>query len=83
MKLLLRYRVEISSHLDIVFNIKNKLRLRKKINILSWDEISPRLADPSSNFHPGMKYHFSPYHRNFSFIPGLKQKIPLEMKLPK
>ena len=30
MKLLLRNRVEISSHLAIVFNIKNKLRLHVK-----------------------------------------------------
>ena len=28
-----------------------------------------------------MKHHFSPYNRNFSSIPGLKQKIPFIQKI--
>ena len=36
---------------------------------------------PGWNFHPGMKHHFSSCNRNFSFISGLKQKIPSIQKI--
>ena len=53
----------------------------KEVNIFSWDEISSRLADPELKLHPEMKHYFSPYNHNFSFVLGLKQKIPFIQKI--
>ena len=52
----------------------------KKLNSLSRDEISSRLADPELKLSSRMKHYFSPYNCNFSLIPGWKQKKPFIQK---
>ena len=62
-----------------------KISFRDEIIITqpSWNFISPLKFQLTLgwNLHPEIKHHFSPHNRNFSFIPGWKQKIPLIQKI--
>ena len=71
------YATELKFHLPChCFQYKKQITIAcKKLNI------SSRLANPELQFSSRMKHHFSPQNRNFSFIPGWKQKIPFTLKI--